>query len=143
MTMPTSAGPEPNAFTAAPGQEPAGPPAGIAAPTPQSIQDEKITDLLNAASEEIHETSAGLRRDIQLLQSRVNALEQAVEVNTKLTKGIGDNTKEILDVFASFQGAMRVLEMIGKLAKPLGYIVGACAAAVGFWTALKTGGAGK
>ena len=71
-------------------------------------------------------------------------LEQAkfrVELaeNTKATKRIEANTAELLDVFESWKGAMKVLNWIGKAAKPMGYIAGFCASMYAFWTAVKSG----
>ena len=71
-------------------------------------------------------------------------LEQAeyrrlLKENTDDTKAIKADTAELLEAFHSFKGAMKVLEWIGKAAKPLGYIVGVCASATAFWTALKSG----
>ncbi len=45
----------------------------------------------------------------------------------------------MLAVFKSWQGAMKVMDMIGSLAKPLGYIAALIAAVVGIWTAMKSG----
>jgi hypothetical protein len=71
-------------------------------------------------------------------------LEQAqfrVELaeNTSATKRIESNTAEMLDVFESWKGAMKVLNWIGKAAKPVGWIVGMCASMAAFWTAMKSG----
>ena len=71
-------------------------------------------------------------------------LEQAqfrVELaeNTNATKRIEANTAEMLDVFESWKGAMKVLNWIGKAAKPLGYLVGLGASIAAFWAALKGG----
>lgn len=71
-------------------------------------------------------------------------LEQAqfrVELaeNTNATKRIEANTAEMLDVFESWKGAMKVLNWIGKAAKPLGYVVGLGASITAFWAALKAG----
>ena len=71
-------------------------------------------------------------------------LEQAefrrlLKENTDDTKAIKADTAELLEVFGSWKGAMRVMEMIGKLAKPLGYIVGLGASIAAFWTAMKSG----
>ena len=71
-------------------------------------------------------------------------LEQAefrnlLKENTDDTKAIKADTAELLEAFRSFKGAMKVLEWIGKAAKPLGYIVGACASVAAFWTAMKSG----
>ena len=45
----------------------------------------------------------------------------------------------MLEVFESWKGAMRVMEMLGKLAKPLGYIVGFGASVAAFWASMKSG----
>lgn len=71
-------------------------------------------------------------------------LEQAesrrlLKENTDATNAIKADTAELLEAFRSFKGAMKVLEWIGKAAKPLGYIVGACASVAAFWAAIKSG----
>ena len=71
-------------------------------------------------------------------------LEQAeyrrlLKENTDDTKAIKADTAELLEAFRSFKGAMKVLEWIGKAAKPLGYVVGLGASAAAFWTAMKSG----
>uniref|UniRef100_A0A6M3MAL9 Uncharacterized protein n=1 Tax=viral metagenome TaxID=1070528 RepID=A0A6M3MAL9_9ZZZZ len=59
--------------------------------------------------------------------------------NTSATKRIESNTAEMLDVFESWKGAMKVLNWIGKAAKPVGWIIGMCASVAAFWTAMKSG----
>lgn len=71
-------------------------------------------------------------------------LEQAeyrrlLKENTDDTKAIKADTAELLEAFRSFKGAMKVLEWIGKAAKPLGYVVGLGASIAAFWTAMKSG----
>ena len=71
-------------------------------------------------------------------------LEQAefrhlLKENTDDTKAIKADTAELLEAFHSFKGAMKVLEWIGKAAKPLGYIAGLCASVTAFWAAMKSG----
>ena len=71
-------------------------------------------------------------------------LEQAnfqrlLKENTDDTKAIKADTAELLEAFRSFKGAMKVLEWIGKAAKPIGYIAGLCASVTAFWTAIKSG----
>ena len=71
-------------------------------------------------------------------------LEQAesrrlLKENTDATNSIKADTAELLEAFRSFKGAMKVLEWIGKAAKPLGYIAGFCASMYAFWTAVKSG----
>ena len=75
-------------------------------------------------------------------------LEQAeyrrlLKENTDDTKAIKADTAELLDAFRSFKGAMKVLEWIGKAAKPIGYIAGLCASVAAFWTAMKSGATPK
>lgn len=71
-------------------------------------------------------------------------LEQAqfrvlLKENTDATKEIKADTAELLEVFGSFKAAFKVLEWIGKAAKPLGYVVGLVASIAAFWAALKSG----
>ena len=71
-------------------------------------------------------------------------LEQAehrrlLKENTDDTKAIKADTAELLEAFHSFKGAMKVLEWIGKAAKPIGYIAGLGASIAAFWTAMKSG----
>lgn len=71
-------------------------------------------------------------------------LEQAefrrlLKENTDDTKAIKADTAELLEAFRSFKGAMKVLEWVGKAAKPIGYIAGFCASIAAFWTAMKSG----
>ena len=71
-------------------------------------------------------------------------LEQAehrrlLKENTDDTKAINADTAELLEAFRSFKGAMKVLEWIGKAAKPIGYIAGFCASMYAFWTSVKSG----
>ncbi len=70
-------------------------------------------------------------------------LSAELKANTETTNQVQANTSEVVDLLRSFQGAFRVLAMIGKLAKPLGYIAMACSAILAFWAALKGGGVPK
>lgn len=73
------------------------------------------------------------------LRERVGHLEKGLAENTAATKRIETNTAEIIDMFGNFKGAMRVLEGIGKLARPVSYIAAVGASAAGIWAAVKTG----
>ncbi len=66
-------------------------------------------------------------------------LSAELKANTETTNQVQANTSEVVDLLRSFQGAFRVLNMIGKLAKPLGYIAMAASACLAFWAALKGG----
>ena len=73
------------------------------------------------------------------LRDRVGHLEKGLAENTAATKRIESNTSDIIDLFDSFKGAMKVLEGIGKLAKPMSYIAAFAASVAGVWAAIKTG----
>ena len=96
--------------------------------------------------QQIHNELAEGDKRMDSLTDEVTAikLEQAqfrVELaeNTNATKRIEANTAEMLDVFESWKGAMKVLTWIGKAAKPLGYLVGLGASMAAFWAAIKSG----
>lgn len=70
---------------------------------------------------------------------RMARMEQSLIENTTSTKAIETNTKDLVDAFSNLQAALKVLNWIGKLAKPLGYIVAFAAATLTFYQALKSG----
>lgn len=84
------------------------------------------------------------------LLGRVTALEaEQIRINHVMEKNadsittVANNTYEMLQVFESWKGAMNVLEMIGKAAKPLGYIAILISTTIGGWIAFKNGGTPK
>ena len=88
--------------------------------------------------------TADLRMDE--LVGKVNAIEKdqaaaraLLKENTEAINAIKSDTADMLATFESWRGAMRVLEAIGKFAKPVGYIVGMFASVAAFYTALKSG----
>ena len=80
-----------------------------------------------------------LTDEITAVKLEQSEFRRLLKENTDDTKAIKADTAELLEAFRSFKGAMKVLEMIGKLAKPLGYIAALIAAVVGIWTAMKSG----
>lgn len=73
---------------------------------------------------------------IQIEQASAKVLRAE---NAETIHEIKTDTAEMLAVFKSWQGAMKVMDMIGSLAKPLSYIAALIAAVVGVWTAMKSG----
>lgn len=73
------------------------------------------------------------------LRDRVGNLERGLADNTAATKRIETSTHEIIEMFESWKGAMKVLEGIGKLAKPMSYVAAFAAAVTSIWVAIKTG----
>lgn len=73
------------------------------------------------------------------LRDRVGNLERGLADNTATTKRIETDTTEMIEMFRSWQGAMKVLEIIGKAAKPLAALV-SLGVAVGAYFAHWKGG---
>lgn len=63
---------------------------------------------------------------------RMARIETAVQANAA-------SSAELVELFTAFKGAFKVFEYIGKLAKPLGAIIGLGVAVAGAWTLFKTG----
>ena len=68
--------------------------------------------------------------DLALVRNRL-------ERNAQMMQKMLDSTAEIVEFFESMHGAMRVLNWIGKLARPVAGIIGLCAALVALWTAIR------
>jgi hypothetical protein len=90
-----------------------------------------------ARLEEIEQRAAD--HDAQLLvgAQRMARLEDAVAANTALTQQVHSDTADLVRWIHDIQGATRVLVAVGKLARPLGYLVAALAAMTAFWAAVK------
>lgn len=80
-----------------------------------------------------------LTDEITAVKLEQSEFRRLLKENTDATNSIKADTAELLGVFESFKAALKVLEWIGKAAKPLGYIVGVCASITAFWTAMKSG----
>ncbi len=74
----------------------------------------------------------GWRRTISI---RMDAFDRQLADNTKATEEVKKNTAEMLAVFDSWKGAMKALEMIGRIAKPLAYITSFLGGLVAAWVA--------
>lgn len=101
----------------------------------QESFDQYVADELRAADlrmDKLIEEVTELKQD----QARAQAL---LEENVKAVASIKEDTADMLATFESWRGAMRALEMIGRFAKPVSYIIGLFAAAAGFFTAMKSG----
>lgn len=71
------------------------------------------------------------------LRDRLSDLEKCTANNTAAICRVEGNTREMLDVFESFRGAFKVLEMIGKVAKALVSIVTLGSVITGLWMYLR------
>ena len=60
-------------------------------------------------------------------------LRTAIAENTETTNQIQTDTSELVVLLNSFKGAFKVLEIVGKLAKPIAAIAGAFVAIWALW----------
>jgi hypothetical protein len=67
---------------------------------------------------------------------RLDVLESSLVANTAATQRVEANTSEVVSLLQSFKGGFKVLDLLGKVAIPLGAIAGAVGA---FWLAIKGG----
>lgn len=68
---------------------------------------------------------------------RMARIESQVAENTAITRRVDKNTAALVDFFDSLQGAFKVLELLGKLAKPLAWLGAFGVTLYGFWTHIK------
>ena len=86
------------------------------------------------------ETQARLEagdRKMSDLQEQIDGLRSAIADNTALTQQIRDSTAGLVEAFGALRGGLKVLEAIGRAARPVSYIVAAVAAGLGLWQTLK------
>lgn len=77
------------------------------------------------------------------LADQQELMQQRLEENTDATKRIDGSTQELVMLLNSWKGAMSVLETLGKVARPIGYIAAAAAAVWGFVHMFVTNGGSK
>ncbi len=63
--------------------------------------------------------------------------------NTDTINKIKSDTDELIAVLDSWRGAMRVIDWIGSLARPISYIVAFGASVAALWAAIKSGNGPK
>ena len=69
--------------------------------------------------------------------ARMTRIEDGLAANTAATEAIQASTAELVRVFQTMQSALKVLDWLGRLARPMSYIVALAAAGVGLWSAIK------
>lgn len=110
------------------------------AASPYSGEDRRKGDKTARAIYELQRGHKEISSRLNDGDTRMGNLEEAVKRNTEITEKIKGDTGEIVDFFQSVKGAVKVADMIGKLAKPLTYIIMFVTAIAGAWTAIKAGG---
>ena len=96
---------------------------------PENAQ--KISALEDKLNEHQQRLDAG--------QATMHQLKDDLAANTAATQRIDASTIKIVEFFESAQGAFRVLDWLGRLAKPVGAIV---ALGVAVWSAVQAAGFG-
>jgi hypothetical protein len=77
-----------------------------------------------------------MQDQLDKLDRRLSIIEGERVALVEQSKRIEDNTRELLDTFNALKGAWKVLNWIGKLAKPITLI----SSLFGLYWAFKTGG---
>jgi len=68
---------------------------------------------------------------------RMAAIERDLKAVAQELQELKQQLAEMLEFFTAMKGAFKVLNWVGKVAKPLAAIVMFGGACVGFWTAIK------
>lgn len=99
-----------------------------------------MTDTNNTPTgpeSEPHPEIVAIHARLDAGDERMARIERNLAANTAATGRVESNTTDLVALFESFKGAFKVLEGLGKIAKPVGAIVGLGAAALSLWAALK------
>lgn len=112
--------------------------------TPQpGIADNATAAVTEPTSMERREEFATWRAAVEARldagSEKMRALGEDLKANTIATLQVREDTSEVVSLLRSLQGAFRVFNMIGKLAKPLAAIIGLVAAGMGLYYTLKNG----
>lgn len=79
------------------------------------------------------------REEFMELVKRQDAAEQRDREMSQGIKQIRCDTAEVVEMFKALSGGFKVLQAIGRLAKPVGYIAAACTAVAVAWSKFKGG----
>jgi hypothetical protein len=74
-----------------------------------------------------------MERRLEDGDSRMGKIEVAVRTNAEATSRIEKNTGDLVEAFQSLRGGFKVLEFVGKLAKPLAGIIALATATYVAW----------
>lgn len=96
------------------------------------------TGFVDSLQEVESQLRKGSDRMTAIERDLINATQELHSVREQLN-GTRQDLSEMLEFFGAMKGAFKVLNWLGKLAKPIAYITMLVTAVVGAWTALKTG----
>jgi TolA-binding protein len=92
-----------------------------------STSNPSVESILHAQPKSI-ETKEDIEERFRQLELRVNRLERGLHVNTVMTAETGKNTKQILEIFQTVSGGLKILGWLGVVAKWLAAILAAITA---------------
>ena len=69
-----------------------------------------------------------LEAEVKQLSDRIEVVEESLKRNTEATSRVEQNTSDLVEAWAAAKGAFKVLEIIGRIGKPLLIISGLLAA---------------
>ncbi len=75
--------------------------------------------------------------DVSDVRVDLAAVRENLAANTTATQELSKNTAEIVEFFQAMQGLFKVLNWLGAVAKPIGYIVALCTATLALYAAFK------
>lgn len=73
------------------------------------------------------------------LRDRMGKVETDLQENTATTKRIEAKLGKFIEFLDNLEGAMKVMDVIAKGAKPIAWVTGIAAAIAGWWAALRGG----
>lgn len=97
---------------------------------------------LEGVSEEVTATADNqldIIHRIDSVEAMILSIQMALAKNTSITNTTAHSTADLLSILTACRGAFKVLEYIGKLAKPLGYILALGTTIIGLWTTFRLG----
>lgn len=99
--------------------------------------DSPETPDTGAPDTESHPEISAIHARLDAGDARMARIEKSLAANTAATKRVETNTSDLVDLFVSFKGAFKVLEGLGKIAKPVAAVVGLGAALLSLWAAFR------
>lgn len=69
--------------------------------------------------------------------TRMGRIEADLASNTKATQELSKNTADLVDFLQALKGMFKVLDWLGRMAKPIASILALGSAALALWAALK------
>lgn len=113
-------------------------PPDISQPDPEDLPERRQSHIAWRA--EVNKRLDDGAATMEQLKADLHANTVATNESKQVSDAVKQDTAELIGIFKSFQGAMTVLDMLGRLAKPLTYITMLGTALWGVISLFKSGG---